>query len=317
MKNTRTYTTSEVMQVAHRLARRIRQATPRAVRAWKIYAVPRGGIPVAYALVAACDPQGLTLTLTTDPGDADLVVDDIVDSGNTRERYKNKRFAALVAKDAVDPIPVLEFFAGESVAKDCWVVFPWEQTEVGSGEDIVTRLISFIGDDPNRPGLRETPGRFLTAWQEWTRGYGLDPAEMLKTFEDGAEKVNEMVLVHNIPIYSVCEHHLVPMFGKAYIGYIPNGRIVGLSKLVRVANAFARRLQVQERLTNQIADLIDSELRPLGVGVVIELRHLCMETRGVNVPGSVTTTSALRGAMFDTPSARAEFFSLVRGGRNG
>jgi GTP cyclohydrolase I len=179
-------------------------------------------------------------------------------------------------------------------------------------EDLVRALITHIGDNPARDGLLETPKRFLAAWREWARGYDIEPAELLKTFADGAERVNELVLVRDIPVYSVCEHHLVPMFGVAHIGYIPNGRIVGLSKLARVADAYARRLQVQERLTNQIADLLQQELLPMGVGVVVELRHLCMETRGIRAHGSTTTTSALRGVLFDKPEARAEFFSLVR-----
>ena len=163
-----------------------------------------------------------------------------------------------------------------------------------------------------RPGLVETPARFAKAWQEWASGYAVKPEELLKSFEDGAEQVNEMVLVRDIPIYSHCEHHLAPFFGVAHIGYIPNGRIVGLSKLVRLAKAFAQRLQVQERLTNQIADALMQGLSPLGVGVVIECRHLCMESRGVERAGATTVTSALRGAMKDAPEVRAELMALVR-----
>ena len=135
---------------------------------------------------------------------------------------------------------------------------------------------------------------------------------MLKTFEDGAERYDEMVIDHDIPIYSHCEHHLAPFFGKAHIAYIPNGRIVGLSKLARVAKAFAQRLQVQERLTSQIAHALHEALEPVGVGVVLECRHLCMESRGACVPGTMTTTSCLLGAMKDVPSARAEFLRLTR-----
>ena len=306
MKTTKTYTPAGILHVADKL---VKNLSRQGKLPTKIYAVPRGGIPAAYALAAVA---GDRFSFADDPDNAELIVDDIVDSGRTRDRYPKKPFAALVAKDLEDQIPCGPIFAGESVSRECWVVFPWEGNEAGSGEDIVTRLISFIGDDPNRPGLKETPSRFLNAWLEWASGYRTDPVELLKVFEDGAERVNELVLVKDIPIYSVCEHHLVPMFGKAHIGYIPNGQIVGLSKLARVANAFARRLQVQERLTNQIADLLNDQLRPLGVGVVIELRHLCMETRGAKVHGSVTTTSALRGVLFDKPEARAEFFSIVR-----
>jgi GTP cyclohydrolase I len=143
-----------------------------------------------------------------------------------------------------------------------------------------------------------------------------NPADVLKVFEDGAEGVDQMVLETDIPIYSFCEHHMAPIFGVAHIAYIPNGKVVGLSKLVRVADIFARRLQVQERLTNQIADALNDHLEPIGVGVVIQARHGCMESRGVCKHGVVTTTSALRGAIKEEASTRAEFMSLVRMSKN-
>jgi GTP cyclohydrolase I len=136
-----------------------------------------------------------------------------------------------------------------------------------------------------------------------------DPAAVLKVFEDGAEGCNEMVVVHDIPVYSHCEHHLAPIFGTATVAYIPNGRIVGLSKLPRLVDIFARRLQVQERMTNQIADAIMQHLAPRGCGVVIRARHMCMESRGIKQGGSYTTTSALR-ACFLLPEVRAEFLNL-------
>ena len=142
--------------------------------------------------------------------------------------------------------------------------------------------------------------------KEYSSGYGKDPAEILKVFDDGAEKVDEMVLVKSIPVYSHCEHHLAPFFGVAHVGYIPNGKIVGLSKLSRLVDVFAKRLQVQERLTNQIADALEEHLQPLGVGVVIECRHMCMESRGIQRQGATTVTSAMRGALRNDVAARAE-----------
>lgn len=163
-----------------------------------------------------------------------------------------------------------------------------------------------------RSGLKETPMRVAEAWEFWTSGYGIDPADVLKTFEDGAEGVDEMVVVKDLPFYSQCEHHLAPFFGTATIAYIPSGRVVGLSKLSRLLDVFARRLQVQERLTCQVADALTEHLKPIGVGVVVKARHLCMESRGICKQGHCTITSALRGAFKEQPEVRAEFLQLAR-----
>lgn len=180
-----------------------------------------------------------------------------------------------------------------------------------SQEDIIRSLLVMIGEDPDREGLRDTPTRVVKAWQEWAQGYKIDPKGILKTFKDGAENCgDELVIVSNIPIVSKCEHHLADIMGTAHIGYIPNGKIVGLSKLARVADLFARRLQVQERLTNQIANAIVECLEPKGVAVTIRAAHACMSSRGVKVHGAITTTAAMRGVLLEKPAARAEFLSL-------
>lgn len=179
-------------------------------------------------------------------------------------------------------------------------------------ENLITKLITNVIGTEMREGLRETPVRVVKAWRHWTSGYGVDIGALLKVFEDGAENYDEMVLVKNIPIYSKCEHHLADIFGTATIAYIPDGKIVGLSKLSRVADAFARRLQVQERLTAQIADALNEHLQPKAVGVIIRARHMCMESRGICQQGHHTETSALRGAFKTDPSARAEFLSLAK-----
>lgn len=173
-------------------------------------------------------------------------------------------------------------------------------------------LLQAIGEDEDRPGLLETPDRVAKAWLEWTSGYSVDPSTILKVFEDGADKVDEMVVVKDIKVYSHCEHHLAPFFGVAHVAYVPNGKIVGLSKIARVVDAFSKRLQVQERLTNQIADCINDNLKPLGVGVIVQARHLCMESRGVTKQGSETITSALRGCIKERESTRTEFLNLVK-----
>ena len=150
---------------------------------------------------------------------------------------------------------------------------------------------------PLRPGLEETPERVAKAFETWFGGYNTDIASLFKTFEDGGENCNEIVIVRDIPVYSHCEHHMAPIIGRAVVGYVPNGKIVGLSKLSRVVDAFSRRLQVQERLTNQIADAIVEHLDPKAVCVYIDAKHMCMESRGVKqVCGSSTITKAFRGA---------------------
>lgn len=180
-----------------------------------------------------------------------------------------------------------------------------------AGALLVQTLLRNLGEDPDREGLLETPARVIRAWRHWTQGYQQDAATVLKTFEDGAEGCDEMVIVRGIDLFSHCEHHMAPFFGKAHVAYIPDKRIVGLSKLARVVDIFAHRLQVQERLTNQIANAINDHLQPVGVGVVIEATHFCMCSRGVNKQGSTTVTSALRGAIKNKPEARAEFMSLA------
>lgn len=177
-------------------------------------------------------------------------------------------------------------------------------------ERLVRALLTHIEPEYEREGLKETPQRVAKAWSEWTSGYSMDPAQVLKVFEDGAERYNEMVVVKDIPLYSHCEHHLAPIIGTATVAYIPNGRIVGLSKLPRLVEVYARRLQVQERMTAQIADAIMTHLQPRGCGVIISARHLCMESRGINRVGTTTVTSALRG-VFNEGAPRSEFLQLA------
>ena len=174
------------------------------------------------------------------------------------------------------------------------------------------RFLTSIGEDPDRPGLRETPARVAKAWMAWTAGYRQEPADVLKTFEDGAEEYNELIVVRNIPVYSHCEHHLAPFFGKATVGYMPNGKIVGLSKLTRLVECFSRRLQVQERMTIQIANALMESLEPKAVGVVVRCRHLCMESRGIRTAGEETVTSAMLGELQPNLAMRTEFLDLAR-----
>jgi len=178
--------------------------------------------------------------------------------------------------------------------------------------EAVKTILEYLGEDPEREGLQETPKRFLRAWKEkWGSGYNIDPKSVMKVFEDGAENTDEMVIVKDIPVFSHCEHHIAPIIGKCTVAYIPDGKIIGLSKIARVVEIYARRLQVQERLTNQIADALQNELDCLGVGVHINASHLCMVSRGIQSIGSTTTTNALRGAFKDNISTRQEFLNEV------
>lgn len=176
--------------------------------------------------------------------------------------------------------------------------------------DAVKTLLKYIGEDPQREGLRETPFRVLKAYREMFSGYQTDPAEVIKTFEDGA--CDEIVLCKGIKFFSTCEHHLLPFHGVAHVAYLPDGKIIGLSKLARLVEVFARRLQVQERLTTQVADALMEHLKPKGAACVVEALHLCMACRGVRQQDSTMVTSALRGAFRDDPATRAEFFQLIR-----
>ena len=177
--------------------------------------------------------------------------------------------------------------------------------------DLVRRMLQLIGEDPERDGLRHTPERFEKALRFLTSGYHQDPKKLL----NGAMFsvcYDQMVLVKDIEVYSLCEHHMLPFFGKCHVAYIPDKRVVGLSKIPRLVNMFARRLQIQERLTNQIASAIQQEISPFGVGVVVEARHLCMVMRGVEKQNSQTVTSAMLGAFRENVQTREEFLSLIR-----
>ncbi len=268
----------------------------RSAPAGRLYGVPRGGAIVA----------GMTGRAVDSPHDADFIVDDIVDSGATREKYLRdfgKPFWALVDRSRPNSDDL-------SVG---WIHFPWEEEDpVADPATNVTRLLEFLGEDPKRDGLRATPKRVVKALQEMTVGYGQDAEAILSTsFE--SDGYDEMVVLRDIGFYSLCEHHMLPFYGIAAVAYIPGKRVVGISKLARLVDCFARRLQIQERLTKQIAAAIEKVLAPRGYGVVLKAEHLCMSCRGVGKQGSNMGTSALGGLIKTDPAARAEFMRLVGG----
>jgi len=181
-------------------------------------------------------------------------------------------------------------------------------------EKLIYQLLKDIGEDPEREGLKRTPERVAKAWEFLTRGYRQDP----KALVNGAifeEDTSEMVLLRDIDFFSMCEHHLLPFFGKAQVAYIPDGKIIGLSKLARLVDMFARRLQVQERLTREIAETLDGELSPAGVAVVMEAEHMCMQMRGVEKQNSIAVTSCMLGVFRDNPATRSELLTLIGHGQ--
>ena len=186
----------------------------------------------------------------------------------------------------------------------------YDEKAISSLSEKYKSILGEIGEDTEREGLLKTPERVAKALAFMTSGMDSVPSDILNS-AIFTEENDEMVLVRNIEIFSLCEHHMLPFFGKAHVAYIPNGKIVGLSKIPRIVDAFARRLQVQERLTEQIRDCINETLAPRGVAVVIEAQHLCMQMRGVEKQGCVTTTSAFTGAFLDDPKTRKEFISLI------
>lgn len=270
-----------------------------------VYGIPSGGIVLA-AMFA--DRLKLTLLSSRSVGPV-VLIDDIIDSGDTIDKFRKPGdlVYSMVARQAT----ALKADRVYALSED-WAVFPWEHKDI-PGAEVIARMIQLIGDDPTRSGLKETPQRVVKAWGELFKGY--QASEPNYTVFD--EPHDQMIVSRDIAFYSFCEHHLLPFFGKAHIAYIPQGRVLGLSKLARVVDYFARRLQVQERLTEQIADKIDQVLDPLGVGVVLQGSHMCMMARGVQQASSIMVTSAVRGALKQEGSARAEFLQLLRAANGG
>lgn len=259
-----------------------------------VYGVPTGGVPIAMWV-----SQHNGWPLVDEPNRHTLVVDDLIDSGRTARRYAGHHFDVLFRKphSPTDMVP-----NAATVAE--WIRFPWEADE-GEPTDAVVRLLEHLGENPNRDGLADTPRRVVKALTELTAGYRQDPAAILSTTFDVAH--DQMIHVQGIEVVSMCEHHMLPFTGTAHVAYVPNDRIVGLSKIPRVVEAFARRLQVQERLTEQIADAIDTHLSPAGVGVRIEAHHSCMGLRGVKQRNARMVTTTLRGIFREDPATQAEF----------
>ena len=267
-----------------------------------LYGIPRGGIHVAQALRSI-----LKLPLVISPQEKTLIIDDVADSGYTLSRYDKNDTAVLHLKTTSKIIPT--YFAEKL---DCWIVYPWERLEEDKAEglqDNIRRLLQYLGEDINREELKETPKRVQKAWEFWTSGYGKDSKSVMKVFKNPG--IDQLIVVPKIDFYSHCEHHLAPFYGQIHIGYVPNGKVLGVSKFARLVEIYARRLQIQERLTQQIADDIMKYLDPQGVGVVIRGIHLCMISRGVEKQNTEMVTSAMLVFFRDKPELRAEFLALI------
>lgn len=258
-----------------------------------IYAIPRGGVPVAIIL-----SQLLQIPLVEKADTDILVVDDLTDSGGTLKQYLDNDCAVLYKK-SWSPKPT--YWAEET---DEWLEFPYEQTDRDEQDNIV-RMLETLGENPNREGLKDTPKRVMKFYREF-----LTPQEFNFTTFEG-ESYDEMIIQKDIPFFSLCEHHLAPFFGTATVAYIPNGKIVGLSKLARTVDLYARRLQNQERITSQIAERLQLELEPQGVAVTLKARHFCMEMRGIKTHDVHTLTNKLTGAFKDNPETRNEYLRSI------
>ncbi len=267
-----------------------------------VWGVPRGGVPVAVAVAHVLD---LRLADTPDPDT--LIVDDLVDYGHTGSRWATTHAFDALFRKPHSPAHL----APHAQQVEGWVVFPWESTDEQAGPtDAVVRLLEHIGEDPTREGLLDTPKRVVKAFGELTEGMRLDPADILGTTFDVGD-CDELVVVSGIQFASLCEHHMLPFTGTAAVGYLPGARVVGLSKLARLVDLYARRLQVQERMTSQIATAIMEHLDAQAAGVVITGSHSCMSCRGVRKTANMTT-SAMLGRLRDSHAMRSEFFELVR-----
>lgn len=267
-----------------------------------LFGIPRGGVHVAQEL-----SKILGLPLVSElRGKVTLVVDDVADSGETLALYKDYDSAVLHLKSRSKSVP--SYYVE---ATDEWIVYPWEVID-GKDEGItsnVTRLLEYIGEDPKREGLQETPKRFEKAWKFWTKGYKENPKDIMKCFKNPG--VDQLIIVPKIDFYSLCEHHLTPFYGQIHIGYVPNGKVLGVSKFARLIEVYTRRLQIQERITQQIADDLMRYLKPVGVGVVAKAVHLCMRSRGIEKQNAEMITSAMFGNFREKPSLRQEFLSLI------
>lgn len=250
----------------------------------KYYGIPRGGEIIAQLL-----PYGW---IAKNPEEADAFLDDLIDSGKTRDYYMGTY-----------GLPFYGLFEKKDPSE--WYQFPWEVEGTLDAESHIQRVLQYLGEDTQREGLKDTPRRYVKFLREFMQ----KPEWNFTTFD--SEGYDQMIVQSNIPFYSLCEHHIAPFFGEGVIAYIPNGKIVGLSKLARTLDLFSRKLQNQERITQQVCDFLVEQLDPKGVAVILKAKHLCMEMRGVKKHDTYTTTSKMYGIFEDDLNARNELLKLI------
>jgi len=271
---------------------------------FSLYGIPRGGIFAALLVSGALCELGIHNVIEEEPQDANVYIDDVIDTGATLHHYNTtygiRPFFALVDKRERGI-----YFKGK------WITFPWERATSDEGPvENVRRLIEYIGDDPEREGLIETPKRVIESYKKLFGGYGQKPKDIIKVFEN--DNYDEMIVVKNIEFYSTCEHHMLPFYGKAHIAYIPAQKIIGISKLARILEIYARRLQIQERLCQQVTEAIDNLIRPFGSACILEAQHFCMTARGIEKQSSIVTTSSLTGSFKNSTETRDELINIIR-----
>lgn len=260
-----------------------------------IYGVPKGGMIAAGFLKVA--------STTNDPSKANIILDDLIDSGATREKYKQM----------YPDIPFVGLFDKEKENITDWLIFPWEYEHPMGEESVeqnIVRILQYLGEDVKREGLVDTPKRVVQSWEEIYGGYKIKPASLMTVFKNPGW--DEIVLLKDIEFYSTCEHHMLPFYGKAHVAYIPNEHVIGISKLARLVDIYARRLQIQENIGDQVTDALMKHLNPLGAACIIEARHTCICSRGVGKQDSIMTTSSMKGAFKEVPAARQELMWLIK-----
>ena len=294
-----------------------------------IHGIPRGGLVLAEALAARFGSDRAYVATTpveihnaVADGRVILLVDDIVDTGATMHRAYNeilknhpgcKLLTACLhynyTATAREP-----FYVSRRLPEDPYIDYWWEESAEKDAEDLTIRRLELIGEDPNREGLKDTPARVERAWSELTSGYGVDVEKLFTTFtiekKTEQDEYDEIVLLKDIEFYSLCEHHLLPFFGKAHIAYMPADNVIGVSKLARILDVFSKRLQIQERLCDQVTDALMSHLVPYGAACIIEAQHLCMKMRGVGKQSSVMVTSSVKGKLRNA-AAKTELMRLI------
>ncbi len=276
-----------------------------------LYAVPSRGIPVAMELSKITGiPLQEDYMLDGCPDKRCLIVNDLIDDGTTRNRFIDNDFACLFIK--IDSDISISNIYYESLAKNEWIHFFWEKKNENM-EDNVERILQYLGEDVKREGLIETPKRIVNSWKELYSGYSKSPEDVIKTF--ASDGYDEIVMLKDIEFYSTCEHHMLPFFGKAHIAYIPDKRVIGISKLARLLDIYARRLQIQERIGQQVTEVLMNELKAIGASCVIEATHFCMRSRGIQKQNSIMTTSSLKGIFLENSTkglaSRNELMRLI------